>query len=63
MQDGYIFNDTITNNIAVGDETIDFDNLFNATKVANINEFVENLPMGYNTKIGKVFYGSTERRN
>jgi len=52
MQDGFIFSDTITNNIAVGEETPDKKRLHHAVKVANIQEFVENLPNGFNTKIG-----------
>ena len=52
MQDGYIFSDTIANNIAVGDEYPDMKRLIRAVKVANIREFVESLPLGYNTKIG-----------
>jgi ATP-binding cassette, subfamily B, bacterial len=52
MQEGYIFNDTIESNIAVGDETIDIEKLENATRVANIHEFIKGLPMGYKTKIG-----------
>lgn len=52
MQDGYIFNDTIANNIALGEETIDQKKLKNAAEVANIREFIEGLPLSYNTKIG-----------
>lgn len=52
MQDGFIFNDTIARNIAVGQENIDKLRLVEAVKVANIQEFIENLPLGYNTKIG-----------
>ena len=53
MQDGYIFSDTIANNIAVSDETVDKEKLSHAVKVANIKEFIERLPLGYNTKIGQ----------
>jgi ATP-binding cassette, subfamily B, bacterial len=52
MQDGYIFSDSIANNIAIGDETVDVQKLFNAVRVANIHDFIESLPLGYNTKIG-----------
>lgn len=52
MQEGYIFNDTIANNIAIGNETIDKDRLRKAVEVANIKEFIESLPLAYNTKIG-----------
>lgn len=53
MQDGFIFSDTIANNIAVGEDDVDKEKLLNAVKVANIQEMVENLPLGFNTKIGQ----------
>lgn len=52
MQDGFIFNDTIANNIAIGDDIIDREKLKKAVYIANIQEFIESLPLSYNTKIG-----------
>lgn len=52
MQEGYIFSDTIANNIAVGEESIDKEKLRHAVTIANIKEHIESLPLGYNTKIG-----------
>ncbi|MDR1527661.1 MAG: peptidase domain-containing ABC transporter [Dysgonamonadaceae bacterium] len=52
MQDGFIFSDTIANNIAVGEEEIDKNRLLYAVETANIREFIESLPLKYNTKIG-----------
>lgn len=52
MQDGFIFSDSIAKNIAVGDEYPDMAKLKHAINVANINDFVESLPLGLNTKIG-----------
>ena len=52
MQDGYIFNDTIANNIAVGEDYVDKKKLRQAVEIANIKDFVEGLPLSYNTKIG-----------
>ncbi len=52
MQEGYIFNDTIANNIAVGEDYVDKQKLSHAVDVANIKEFIEDLPLSYNTKIG-----------
>lgn len=52
MQDGYIFSDTLARNIALGDDTIDRNRLQYAIYVANIDELVQNLPMGLRTKIG-----------
>ena len=52
LQDGYIFNDTIANNIALHGEQINQEQLIHACKVANIFSFIESLPLGFNTKIG-----------
>lgn len=52
MQDGYIFSDTIERNIATGDEIIDKKNLKKSIQIANIDDFINNLPLGFNTKIG-----------
>jgi len=52
MQDGYVFNDTIAENIAVGEDYIDKQKLRKAVEIANIKDFIENLPLSYNTKIG-----------
>lgn len=52
MQEGFIFSDTIANNIAIGEDYVDKKRLLHAVEVANIKEFVDNLPLSYNTKIG-----------
>lgn len=52
MQDGFIFNDSIARNIAAGDDDIDIKQLLYAVTVANIKEYIESLPLKYNTKIG-----------
>ncbi len=52
MQDGFIFSDNIANNIAVGEEHPDMEKIEHAVKTANIQSFIESLPLGYNTKIG-----------
>jgi ATP-binding cassette subfamily B protein len=52
MQDGFIFSDTIAKNIAVADEYPDMEKLKHAIKVANIDDLIESLPLGLNTKIG-----------
>ncbi len=52
MQEGYIFNDSIANNIAVGEDYVDKKKLAHAVDVANIQEFIESLPLSYNTQIG-----------
>ena len=52
MQEGFIFSDTIARNIALGDENPNIEKLYHACEVANIMEFIESLPLGFNTKIG-----------
>lgn len=53
MQDGYIFNETIAGNIAVGIEEPNMERLEYAAKMANILSFIESLPLGFRTKIGQ----------
>ncbi len=60
MQDGFIFSDSIARNVAVGDEVIDKERLHNAVRMANIDEFIESLPLGYNTKIGMEGHGLSQ---
>lgn len=52
MQDGFIFSDTIQRNIATKDKKINKTQLKKAIKITNIQEFIESLPLTYNTKIG-----------
>lgn len=53
MQDGFIFSDSITENVAPGDESVDTVKLRRAVQVANISDFIDSLPLGFNTKIGQ----------
>ena len=57
MQEGFIFSDTIVNNIAVSDEVPDMKRVRKAVDIANIGEFIDSLPLGYNTKIGADGHG------
>jgi ATP-binding cassette, subfamily B, bacterial len=60
MQDGYLFSDTIANNIAPGVEYIDKKRLLKAASVANIDEYIDSLPLGFNTKIGSDGHGLSQ---
>ncbi|NIM12723.1 MAG: ATP-binding cassette domain-containing protein [Candidatus Aminicenantes bacterium] len=60
MQDGYIFSDTIARNIAVRDEVVDKKRLLESARIANVQEFVDSLPLGYNTKIGQEGHGLSQ---
>lgn len=53
MQDGYLFSDTIVNNIVIGQGETDWERLKNAVALANIQPFIEALPLNYNTLIGE----------
>lgn len=57
MQEGYIFSNSIAENIALCDETPDMQRVRQAADVANIREWIEILPLGYNTKIGADGHG------
>lgn len=57
MQEGYIFSDTIAGNIGVSDERPDMERVRRATRIANIDTFIDELPLGYNTKIGADGHG------
>lgn len=53
MQDGYIFSETIARNIALGEEEVKTDQLLYAAKMACIDDYIEMLPLGYNTVVGQ----------
>lgn len=53
MQDGYLFSDTIAKNIAISDDTPNLDRIKYAARVANISDYIESLPLGYDTVIGQ----------
>lgn len=53
MQDGKIFNDTILNNIILDDEKPDNERLIKAVTAANIGQEIEQMPLGYHTKMGE----------
>jgi len=53
MQEGYLFSDSIARNIAVADDDVDIERMRYAARVANVGDYIESLPLGYNTKIGQ----------
>jgi ABC-type bacteriocin/lantibiotic exporter with double-glycine peptidase domain len=57
MQEGYIFSDTIANNIGVSEEVPDMSKVRRSAKLANIDTFIDELPLGYSTKIGASGHG------
>jgi HlyB family type I secretion system ABC transporter len=53
LQENHLFDDTIARNIAFGDEGMDLRRVMWAAKVANAHDFVDRLPLGYETRIGE----------
>lgn len=51
-QDTYIFNASIRDNIAYGLETVSDDVILKAASLANADEFIQQLPRGYDTLVG-----------
>ena len=60
MQDGYVFTDTIANNIFAGAEVKDLNRLHDAAKMANMHDFFLKMPFGYETVVGRDGYGLSE---
>lgn len=52
MQESYIFSDTIAKNIAISTDEVNIERLRHAVQIANIQDFINDLPMAYDTKIG-----------
>ncbi|WGH27348.1 MAG: ABC transporter ATP-binding protein/permease [Candidatus Bostrichicola ureolyticus] len=52
LEESVIFNDSVFNNIAIGNENVSFNSVINAAKIANAHDFIQSLNQGYNTLIG-----------
>ena len=57
LQEGFIFSDSIANNIGISDDAPDMDRVRIAVDTANINDLLDSLPLGYETKIGLEGHG------
>ncbi|GHU07546.1 ABC transporter [Alphaproteobacteria bacterium] len=53
LQDTWLFNGTIAENLAYGDLTASKDDLMRAAQAAHVDHFVQSLPDGYDTMIGE----------
>jgi HlyB family type I secretion system ABC transporter len=53
LQESYLFDDTIARNIAFGEEHPDLDRVAWAARAASAHEFVQRLPLGYDTRVGE----------
>lgn len=52
-QDSILFNDSVFNNISLGDENPTLEKVSEAAKIANAEEFIEKLESKYNDSIGE----------
>ncbi len=52
-QDAILFNDSVANNIKMGDYYISGDQLLNSAKTANAHKFITDMTDGYNTNLGE----------
>ncbi len=53
MQDGFVFSGSVSDNVGISDKIIDRKKVIESCKKASIHDFIEQLPAGYNTKIGE----------
>ena len=53
LQDVFIFSDTIRNNIVYGKPDASEEEIISAAKAAQIHEYIESLPDGYDTAVGE----------
>jgi ATP-binding cassette subfamily B protein len=53
MQEGFIFSESIAHNIAISDDEVNLEKLLHASKMANIHDFIQEMPLKYNTIIGQ----------
>lgn len=53
LQENYLFDETIAKNIAFGEEEPDLERVTWAARLANAHEFIERLPLGYDTRVGE----------
>lgn len=60
LQDGRLFSDTIARNIALGDDTPDVERVLAAARIAAIHDDIQQLPLGYNTKVGPDGHGLSQ---
>lgn len=52
-QETYLFDDTIAGNIAFGEEAPDQSRILWAARAARVSEFVDALPLGFETRVGE----------
>jgi ATP-binding cassette subfamily B protein len=53
LQEPYLFDETIAGNIAFGEDVPDMERVERAARAANAHDFIDRLPLGYDTRIGE----------
>ncbi|MGH7392842.1 MAG: peptidase domain-containing ABC transporter [Candidatus Rokuibacteriota bacterium] len=53
LQENHLFDDTIARNIGFGEDEPDMERVLWAARVASAHEFIERLPLGYDTRVGE----------
>ena len=53
-QETYLFNESIEDNIKIGNLNASIEEVIEAAKKASIHDFIEKLPNGYDTKVGEL---------
>ena len=53
LQENHLFDNTILNNIAFGDPQPDMKHVLWAAQMANAHDFIQRLPLGYESRIGE----------
>ena len=53
MQEPFLFSGSIAENIAVGREDADVERMMEVAKLACVQDFVADMPLGYETKVGE----------
>lgn len=53
LQDSFLFNDTVLENIRIANPEATFEDVIRVSKAAHCHEFIEKLPEGYHTSVGE----------
>ena len=53
QQEAFLFDATVTNNVAYADPWADDDRIVGATKTAQLHDYIANLPTAYDTRVGE----------
>ena len=53
MQEPFLFSGTIAENIAIGQSDADLDRILEVAKLSCVHDFVSDMPLGYETKVGE----------